>query len=79
MSKLDEFAEKARKLAAEHGEGVKDALGALPDSADWEELRKMAGNLGEDAAVFVRKYPLQSVLGAAALGFVLGASLGRRR
>ena len=77
QTKLDELAEKAKKLAAESG--VQDALSSLPNEEDWEQLRKMAGNLGEDAAGFVRKYPLQSVLGAAAIGFLLGSALGRRK
>ncbi|MGZ3652407.1 MAG: hypothetical protein ACXVB9_00130 [Bdellovibrionota bacterium] len=75
MVKLEELAEKAKKMAAEGGDTLKE----FRESEDWEQLKEMAGNLGEDAAVFVRKYPLQSVLGAAALGFFLGASLGRKR
>jgi ElaB/YqjD/DUF883 family membrane-anchored ribosome-binding protein len=68
--KMDELAEKARKLASD----VK-----LADSEDWAQLKEVASQLGEEAAVFVRKYPLQSVLGAAALGFVLGSTLGLGR
>jgi ElaB/YqjD/DUF883 family membrane-anchored ribosome-binding protein len=75
QSKLEELAEKARKIAAEGGESVKERLGV----EDLDELKELAGALGEDAAAFVRKYPIQSVLGAAALGFLLGTSLGRRR
>lgn len=78
-SKLDEFAEKARRLAAESGESMKQKLGELPDSEEWDKLRWLAAELGEDAAFFVRKYPLQSVLGAAAVGFLLGATLTGRK
>ena len=63
-SKLDELAEKAKKLA----EG----------SEELAQMKKMASDMGEEAAAFVRKYPLQSVLGAAVAGFLLG-SLGRRK
>jgi ElaB/YqjD/DUF883 family membrane-anchored ribosome-binding protein len=77
-SKLEELAEKARKIAAETGESVKEKLSELPDSEDWEQLRQAAAGLGEDTAVFVRKYPIQSVLGAAAVGFLLGTALGRK-
>jgi hypothetical protein len=70
--KLDELAGKAR-------EKLNDALGSLPDSEEFEQLKALAGNLGEEAAVFVRRYPLQSVFGALALGFVLGSSLSGRR
>lgn len=78
-SNWDDLASKARKAAAEGGETVKEALSSLSDSEEWEQLRAMAGNLGEDAATFVRKYPLQSVAGAAALGFLLGMSIGKKR
>ena len=77
-SKLEEFAEKARKIATESGESVKEKLSELPDSEEWEQLREAAAGLGEDAAVFVRKYPIQSVLGAVAVGFLLGSVLGRK-
>lgn len=76
---LDEFAERAKKIAAESGEAVKEKLGALGSVEDWEQLKQVAGDLGEDAAAFVRKYPLQSVLGAAVVGFLLGSNLGRRK
>lgn len=78
-SKVDELAERARKIAAESGANVRDKLGALQDPEEWEELRKTAEALGGEAAAFVRKYPLQSLLGAAALGFLAGLSLGRKR
>jgi ElaB/YqjD/DUF883 family membrane-anchored ribosome-binding protein len=75
MIDFDEIAEKAKKVAAESSE----RLNELKDLEDWDQLREVAGSLGEEAAIFVRKYPLQSVLGAAAVGFLLGARLGRRR
>ena len=75
MIDLEELAEKAKKFATEGGESLKE----FQSSEDWEQLSKTAKNLGEDAAAFVRKYPLQSVLGAAALGFLLGSSVGRKR
>lgn len=65
MSKLDDLAEQAKKLAE--------------DSIDVEEAKKLAAQLGEEAAVFVRKYPLQSVLGAAVAGFLLGSAWGKRK
>jgi ElaB/YqjD/DUF883 family membrane-anchored ribosome-binding protein len=77
-SKLEELAARARKIAEESGENVREQLGSLKDGEGREELLKAASALGEDAAVFVRKYPLQSVLGAAAVGFLLGISLGRK-
>ena len=77
-SKLEEFAERAKKIAAESSDSVKEKLGEFQESADWDQIRDMAGTLGDDAAIFVRKYPLQSVLGAAVVGFLLGATLGKK-
>ena len=79
QSKFEELAERAKKAAAESSDSLKEKLSALEDSEEWEQLKKMAATMGDDAAVFVRKYPLQSVAGAAALGFLLGVALGRRR
>lgn len=75
MTKLDDLAEKAKKIAEESG--VK--LEALKDSEEFAQMKKVAADLGEEAAVFVRKYPLQSVLGAAVAGLVVGLSLGRKK
>ncbi len=77
-SKLEDLAAKALKMATESGETVKDTLGEFQDSKEWEQVRQVAGDLGEEAAVFVRKYPLQSVVGAAAVGFLLGVVMKRR-
>lgn len=71
----EKLAEKAAKLVSETGESLKTAE-AVPD---MEELKKLAGDLGEEAASFVRRYPLPSVLGAAAAGFLLGVALGRKK
>lgn len=78
-SKLEELAVKALKMATESGDTVKETLSEFQDSKEWEQIRQVAGDLGEEAAVFVRKYPLQSVMGAAAVGFLLGAISSKRR
>lgn len=75
MSKLDELAEKAKKIAEESGERFE----ALKDSEELAQMKKAAADLGEEAAVFVRKYPLQSVFGAALAGLVLGLTIGRKK
>ena len=46
---------------------------------DLDEVKKLAGALADDAANFVKKYPLPSLLGALALGFLIGSSLGRKK
>ncbi len=72
--KLDELAEKAKKIAQDAGERIDE----LKDSEEVDRLKETASELGEEAAAIVRKYPLQAVLGAAVAGFILG-SLGRRK
>ncbi|MGZ3693584.1 MAG: hypothetical protein ACXWQO_05300 [Bdellovibrionota bacterium] len=70
---------RAKKMAEDATENVKEKLEGLKDSPEWEEIRTMALNLSKEAAEVVRKYPLQSVAGAAAIGFVLSSLLNRRR
>ena len=76
---FEKVKERAKRFAEEAGETVKDKLNSFQDSAEWEEIRKTATSLAKDAGELVRKYPVQSLLGAAAVGFVFGALLGRRR
>lgn len=76
---FEKVKERAKRFAEEAGETVKEKLGNLQDSPEWEEIRQTATGLAKEAGEFVRKYPLQSVLGAAAVGLVLGTLLGRRR
>ncbi len=63
--KFEDLAAKAKKLAE--------------DSEELKVVREMAEDLAENASDFVRKYPIQSVLGAAAVGFLLASLLGRGR
>jgi ElaB/YqjD/DUF883 family membrane-anchored ribosome-binding protein len=78
-TKLEELAEQVKKLAEESKGNMGETVTALKDSPEWNEARAVASDLAEDAADFVRRYPLQSVLGAAALGFLLGSMVKRKR
>lgn len=80
MSKdFDSMAEKAKKVADETTQDIKERFSKLKEAPEIEEMKKLASELAEDAAVFVKKYPIQSVLGAAAVGFLLGSLLNRKR
>ena len=72
--KIEDLAEEAKKIAEDAGA----RLEALKDSEEVEKLKAVAKELGSEAAAVVRKYPLQSVLGAAVAGFLLG-TMGRRK
>lgn len=59
-----------------------ESLGALKDHVLSEEgmaeLKGAAEDLADDAAKFIRKYPLRTVGGAFAVGVLLGAWLNRK-
>lgn len=76
---FDEIKSKAKRMAEDATSGVKEKLEELQSSEEWEEIRKTATDMAKDAAELVKKYPLQSVLGAAAAGFLLSSLLNRKR
>ena len=75
----EELAARARKFAESSGESIKEAISSIQDSEQWEEISAAAKKISAEAAEVVRKYPLQSVAGAALLGLLVGALFGRRR
>lgn len=76
---FESLKEKAKTFAETGSEEIKDRLSKLKDSPDAEALREAASEMAEEAAVFVRKYPLQSLLGGLAVGFLLGSMLSRKK
>lgn len=77
-SDFSDFTERAKRVAAESSEELKEKLASLGSSEDLAKLRESAGEMAEEAAAFVRKHPLPSVFGALAAGFLLGAFFNRR-
>lgn len=77
--KVDDFAEGVKRFAEASGENLKETFEALKDSKEWDEVSEIAKKISAEAAGFVKKYPVQSLLGAAAAGFLLGALLNRKR
>jgi len=75
---FSDFTERAKRMAAESSEDLKEKLSSLASAEDLEKLKESAGEMAEEAAAFVRKYPVQSVLGALAAGFLLGAFFNRK-
>lgn len=76
---LEKLRARAQKMAEDAASNAKEKIDSLQDSEEWQEVRKMALGLAKESAEIVRKYPLQSVLGAAAAGFLLSSLLNRRR
>jgi ElaB/YqjD/DUF883 family membrane-anchored ribosome-binding protein len=78
-NEFDDFTAKAKRAATDSAAGLKEKLSSLKDLEEIEGLKEAAGELADEAAAFVRKYPVQSVLGAVAAGFLLGALINRRK
>lgn len=78
MSDFSDFTERAKRMAAESSEELKEKLSSVASAEDLEKLRESAGEMAEEAAVFIRKHPLPSVFGALAAGFLLGAFFNRK-
>lgn len=76
---MDDTFEKAKKAAGDAADSLKDKFQDWKGAPSSEEIRVLAKELAEDASAFVRKYPLQSLAGALAAGFLLGAFIQRRR
>lgn len=78
MSDFSDFTERAKRMAAESSEELKEKLSSVASAEDLEKLRESAGEMAEEAAAFIRKHPLPSVFGALAAGFLLGAFFNRK-
>jgi len=76
---FEDLANEAKGAAGKATEQLKEKFSALGDLEQIEGLKEAAGELADEAAAFVRKYPVQSVLGAVAAGFLLGALLNRKK
>lgn len=57
---------------------IKAAIENLGVDEDLKAMQDSAKEIADVATEFIRKYPLQSVVGAAAIGFVLGSWLNRK-
>jgi ElaB/YqjD/DUF883 family membrane-anchored ribosome-binding protein len=75
---FSDFTERAKRMAAESSEELKEKLSSMASAEDLEKLKESAGEMAEEAAAFIRKHPLPSVFGALAAGFLLGAFFNRK-
>lgn len=60
-------------------ESLKEAFGKLEHQEDVQALKQSAKEVADTATEFIRKYPLQSVIGAAIIGFAVGSLLNKRK
>jgi ElaB/YqjD/DUF883 family membrane-anchored ribosome-binding protein len=60
-------------------DGLKEALNQMEHNEDVQAMKASAKEVADAASDFIRKYPLQSVLGAAAIGFILANLINRKK
>ncbi|MFN3453684.1 MAG: hypothetical protein ACK41T_01910 [Pseudobdellovibrio sp.] len=51
---------------------LKDSFDQLNDHEDVQHMKDMAKDAAHVATEFIKKYPVQTVLGAAVVGYLLG-------
>lgn len=68
-----------KKQASEFAENLKEKIGESLNHEDVQAMKETAQEVADSATDFIRKYPLQSVLGAAVVGFALASLLNRRK
>ncbi len=74
----DQWQTKAKEAADQGKEALNKKLQDM-DLPSVEEIQAGAKELADQTAEVIKKHPLASVLGALAVGFVLGSVWGRRR
>ncbi len=60
-------------------ESLKEALSKWANHEDVSAMKESAKEVADTAAEFVRKYPIQSLIGAVAIGYVLGSLTTKRK
>ena len=75
---IKDAAQKAKELTEELKEHTKVFLQDFDAQEQMENMKESMAELADATAKFVRKYPLQSILGAAAAGFLLSSLIKRK-
>jgi len=66
-------------LSNKLSDGLKEAFEKMEHNEDVQAMKESAKEVADVATDFIRKYPIQSVLGAVAIGFVLGSVMNRKK
>ncbi len=74
----DEWKAQAQAAAEQSKTKINEKLKEL-DLPPLEEIQEVAKELADQTATVIKKHPLASVLGALAVGFVLGSFWGKRK
>lgn len=69
----------SENISTQFSESLKKAFEKVENTEDIQAMKDSAKEVADVATDFIRKYPLQSVLGATILGFVLGNIFSKRK
>lgn len=69
----------SENISTQLSESLKEALNKMEHNEDMQAMKASAKEVADSASDFIRKYPLQSVLGAAAIGFILAHLINRKK
>lgn len=69
----------SENISTKLSESLKEALDKMEHNEDVQALKDSAKEVADAATDFIRKYPLQSVIGAAAIGFILANFINRKK
>lgn len=69
----------SENISTKLSESLKEALDKIEHNEDMQAMKDSAKEVADAATEFIRKYPLQSVFGAAAVGFILASLINRKK
>ncbi len=69
----------SENISAKLSESLNEALNKIENSEDVQAMKDSAKEVADVATDFIRKYPLQSVVGAAVVGFILANLINRKK
>lgn len=71
--------DRTAETSADISEQIKKVMDQIDDNEDVINMKKQAKDVADKATELIVEYPIQSVLGAAVVGFALGLLIGRRK
>lgn len=69
----------SENISTKLSDSLKEALDKMEQNEDIQAMKDSAKEVADAATDFIRKYPLQSVIGAAAVGFILANIINRKK
>lgn len=79
MTINDSFDDKTQARSTSFTEDLKKTFESFESHPEAEALKKSAHQIADTVTEFIQEHPLQTVLGATAVGFLLGFFAGRKK